>query len=102
MVLWEGPLITGANICLPKSDTPTKDMSFKLLKARAIEEFEISYVQGVLSLNEGNISKAARAAKKNRRAFWQLMRKHNIVAPYTPVARHELGQIGAKDRTILS
>jgi len=28
----------------------------------------------------GNITQAARAARKNRRAFWELIRKHRIEA----------------------
>jgi hypothetical protein len=31
-----------------------------------------------LLTNEGNVTHAARAAKKNRRAFFALMRKHDI------------------------
>jgi molybdenum-dependent DNA-binding transcriptional regulator ModE len=29
-------------------------------------------------MNHGNISRAARAAQKSRRAFWELIRKHQI------------------------
>jgi predicted HTH domain antitoxin len=28
----------------------------------------------------GNISRAAKAARKNRRAFWEIMKKHRIRA----------------------
>jgi transcriptional regulator of acetoin/glycerol metabolism len=28
--------------------------------------------------HQGNVTQAARAAQKNRRAFWELIRKHNI------------------------
>ena len=34
----------------------------------------------MLHLHQGNISRAARAADKNRRAFWELIRKHGIDA----------------------
>ena len=34
----------------------------------------------LLSLNQGNISQAARQAGKHRRAFWELMKKHDIKA----------------------
>jgi two-component system response regulator GlrR len=53
-------------------------MSLKEAKARAIERFEKDYVEQVLRANHGNITKAAHAAQKNRRAFWELVRKHKI------------------------
>jgi len=56
----------------------------------------------MLILNDGNISKAARAAKKNRRAFWELMRKHDVAAPTTAPAPAPLGQMLANPRTNLS
>jgi DNA-binding NtrC family response regulator len=53
---------------------------FRMAKARIVTEFERHYVSEMLSQHRGNISQAARAARKNRRAFWQLMRKHEIAA----------------------
>ncbi|MEK7943898.1 hypothetical protein WKR98_04045 [Pigmentiphaga sp. YJ18] len=56
---------------------------FQSAKARIVTEFERHYISDMLLRYQGNISQAARAAHKNRRAFWQLMRKHEIVAdPY--------------------
>ncbi len=52
--------------------------SFKAAKAKAVEQFEKTYLQELLRANEGNITKAARQAQKNRRAFWELIRKHDI------------------------
>jgi len=86
IVLSEQPLLTAADIRLPGIAASTGDKSFKALKARAIAEFETGYVRQLLLLHDGNISMAARVARKNRRAFWQLMRKHNIVPPTTAVA----------------
>jgi two-component system response regulator GlrR len=45
---------------------------------RIISQFERSYVEDLLVVYHGNISRAARAAGKNRRAFWELIRKHGI------------------------
>lgn len=56
------------------------DISFQAVKARYVADFEKTYITGLLRSSQGNVSKAARAAKKNRRAFWQLMRKHRISA----------------------
>ena len=49
-------------------------------------QFERSYIQRLLVSCHGNITDAARAARKNRRAFWQLIRKHRI-----DVARFKMG-----------
>ena len=54
--------------------------SFQQAKRRLVEEFERSYLSAYLAAHSGNIGRAARAAKKNRRAFFQLMRKHAVDA----------------------
>ena len=51
-------------------------VSFREAKAR----FERAYVEELLIAHGGNISHAARDAHKHRRAFWELIRKHNIDA----------------------
>lgn len=56
------------------------DEPFRAAKARIVTDFERRYLKQMLRHHQGNISKAARAADKNRRAFWQLMRKHEIAA----------------------
>lgn len=74
----EQTFIGGADIILPRPKaTPRKD-SFKEAKANVINQFERTYIQGLLLAYQGNITKAAQAAQKNRRAFWQLIRKHQI------------------------
>ena len=52
--------------------------SFQEMKSRAIRVFEKKYIEVLLSAYKGNITKAARAAQKERRTFWGLIRKHNI------------------------
>jgi hypothetical protein len=72
----------------PEGELPPRvrlvaDESFRAAKARIVTDFERQYLKRMLRHHQGNISKAARAAEKNRRAFWQLMRKHEIAAePY--------------------
>ena len=56
------------------------DDSFRAAKSRVVDEFERSYIEGMLAAHDGNVTRAARAAKKNRRAFWELIRKHKIAA----------------------
>jgi len=68
------------DLVLPNGPPTEEQESFRALKARTIAQFERHYLTGLLAANQGNISSAARAAKKNRRAFFQLMRKHNIYA----------------------
>ncbi len=52
--------------------------SFQEMKARVITQFETDYIQSLLIAYRGNITKAAHAAQKERRTFWELMRKHKI------------------------
>lgn len=52
--------------------------SLQQAKAKQIARFEKTYIQSLLRACCGNISKAARVAQKNRRAFWQLIQKHQI------------------------
>jgi two-component system response regulator GlrR len=81
------PLLAAANISLPGDDLyVTDDESFQQAKARVVAQFERSYIQRLLISCHGNITDAARAARKNRRAFWQLIRKHRI-----DVARFKMG-----------
>jgi two-component system response regulator GlrR len=54
------------------------DHSFQAMKTKVIEEFERAYLSELLSTHHGNISKAARAARKERRAFQRLLHKHGM------------------------
>jgi DNA-binding NtrC family response regulator len=52
--------------------------SFQSMKEKVIEEFERAYLSDLLMTHQGNVSKAARAAKKERRAFQRLLQKHGL------------------------
>ena len=80
VVLSEQAVIHKADIILPRVAAAAHQDSFQEAKAKVIARFERTYIQGLLLAHQGNITKAARAAQKNRRAFWQLMRKHLIDA----------------------
>jgi DNA-binding NtrC family response regulator len=54
--------------------------TFRQAKAKAVAHFEAAYVSTLLARCAGNVSRAARAAGKHRRAFWELIRKHGIDA----------------------
>ncbi|HSR67711.1 MAG TPA: sigma-54 dependent transcriptional regulator [Acidobacteriota bacterium] len=65
-------------ISLPEVLCGPAEASFKEAKAQAIAAFEEGYVKKMLVAHQGNISQAARAARKDRRSFWELIRKHRI------------------------
>jgi two-component system, NtrC family, response regulator GlrR len=52
--------------------------SFSQMKRALVADFEKEYVITMLQSCEGNVSEAARRCHKNRRAFWELMRKYHI------------------------
>jgi DNA-binding NtrC family response regulator len=54
--------------------------SFREEKNTLVSNFERTYITQALIKHSGNIAMAARASNKHRRAFWALMRKHNIAA----------------------
>ena len=75
----EGPLLSDEDLELGGGATAVRaDESFRHAKARTIEQFERAYIERLLITHQGNITHAAHAASKNRRAFWQLIRKHGI------------------------
>jgi len=73
--------ITANYVILPRSRRPEAlpaVSGFQQAKTRAVAEFEAAYIRDLLLAHRGNISQAAKAAEKNRRAFWELIRKHGI------------------------
>lgn len=60
--------------------TEVPNGSFQRAKSSLIADFERKYLEEALAASQGNIAKAARSAGKPRRAFFELMRKHGIVA----------------------
>ncbi|HEX7841612.1 MAG TPA: sigma-54 dependent transcriptional regulator [Kofleriaceae bacterium] len=54
--------------------------SFKRAKSTLVAEFERKFLEDALAAAGGNIARAARSSGKPRRAFYELMRKHGIVA----------------------
>ena len=78
VVLSEHPVIRAAQITIPGWESPSPPTSFQDAKNRIVEQFEKTYIKGLLLTHHGNVTRAAQAAQKNRRAFWQLIRKHRI------------------------
>ena len=81
LILSGQSIITSQDIGLPAGPVKSEGGSFKAQKAKVIADFERGYLQQLLLEHGGNVSQAARAAKKHRRALWQLMRKHHLASP---------------------
>ena len=77
VALCDGPFIRAADLLFASDQTQPRG-SFREAKARLITEFEREYIVCLLTSCHSNVSEAARAAGKNRRAFWELIRKHKI------------------------
>lgn len=76
-------IIRESDIVIPFAEASTQQESFQQAKTKVIARFERTYLQGLLLAHQGNITKAAQAAQKDRRAFWHLLRKHHInVEPF--------------------
>src|SRR5581483_11686031 len=78
VVLCDQTVIDSTHISIPGSQEPLSKESFQEAKTRMISQFEKSYIQKLLIAHQGNISRAADAAQKERRTFWGLIRKHKI------------------------
>jgi two-component system, NtrC family, response regulator GlrR len=77
-VLCTGKIIQEDQIILSGESNHSRQLSFQEMKAKVISQFETDYIQSLLIAYKGNISKAAQAAQKERRTFWELVRKHKI------------------------
>jgi DNA-binding NtrC family response regulator len=80
VILCNDSVISTYHLDIQNSGTGKSTKSFHQMKAEMIATFEKNYLHKVLREHDGNIARAARSASKNRRAFWELLRKHNISA----------------------
>jgi DNA-binding NtrC family response regulator len=74
----EHNVIGEMDIMLSQKKGQAGKVSFQEAKTQVINKFEKNYIEAQLIAFQGNITRAAKAAQKNRRAFWQLIRKHEI------------------------
>ena len=81
------------HIVFSGANNDVTQLSFSEMKARVVSQFETNYLQSLLLAYGGNISRAAEAAQKERRTFFELIRKHNIDVQKFKVAR--AGNAGA-------
>jgi DNA-binding NtrC family response regulator len=69
--------LSASDIDLPGAP-PVKAPTLKAAKERAISQFERKYLSDLLCRCEGNVSRAAQAAGKERRTFQRLLKKHQL------------------------
>jgi transcriptional regulator with GAF, ATPase, and Fis domain len=74
----ERPAVPGPTMAMVSRGSISVEEGFQTVKMKVIEEFERTYLTELLAVHKGNISKAARAAKKERRAFQRLLHKHGL------------------------
>lgn len=89
VVMCDQKTITKELIALPDSQKegeapelalPAQLGTFKQEKNRVVSQFERRYINQMLRIHRGNISQAARAAKMDRKNFWQKMQRYDIKA----------------------
>jgi len=80
IVLSDRDGIEPSDLNLPEDGSVAEDQSFRQMKSRVVWRFEHDFLKTVLHVHDGNITRAAFAAKKSRRAFWELLRKHGLLA----------------------
>ena len=56
-------------------------IDFRHAKAEAVRRFECDYVAQIMKQADGNVTRAAHLAGKERRAFGKLLKKHGIARP---------------------
>ena len=78
-----GVEIAGAHVEIrPETADQREDSgSFQSARRAAIERFERGFVQKLLERHGGNVSRAAREAQKDRRAFGRMAKKYGLTLP---------------------
>ncbi len=83
VILSPSPIISAAHVRWCLGETQAESPSL----AEAKNQFERDYLVEALKKTHGNVSKAARAAKRNRTDFYKLMARHNLQASNFKVSR---------------
>jgi DNA-binding NtrC family response regulator len=69
-------VFTGDESTGPAAETPAGD--YRAQRARALAAFDTAFLSALLRRHGGNVTHAARAAGKERRAFGRLLKKYGI------------------------
>jgi transcriptional regulator with PAS, ATPase and Fis domain len=78
VLLSECDTIEPSDLGLADDEPEIDAVSFKARKSHVVREFEREFLEAALRKHNNNITQAARAVNKNRRAFWGLLRKHGL------------------------
>jgi two-component system response regulator GlrR len=79
VLLGQGHQVLPSDVAIRSAQRPeAASSSFREARAQAIEAFEKAYVEDLLNRHAGNVTRAAREARKDRRAFGRLIKKLNI------------------------
>ena len=75
-----------SDLGLPECSSPQQheELSFSALKRQTIESFERRYLKRLMEQCAGNISQAARVARKDRRDLGKLLKKYRIERDQSP------------------
>ncbi|HEX6159305.1 MAG TPA: sigma-54 dependent transcriptional regulator [Thermoanaerobaculia bacterium] len=76
----DGGVIRPYDIEIPGTEAEHDNETFRTARTRAIQMFERTYLQTMLARHAGNISRAAREAGQERRAFGKLVKKYRLGA----------------------
>jgi len=79
MILVPGPVIGPESLPFSLREIQYSSLAcqtFQEAKIKAIEAFEREYIANMLRLHNGNITRAAKTAGKDRRVFGRLVKKH--------------------------
>jgi DNA-binding NtrC family response regulator len=79
-VIAEGDVVLPCHVALPIDEAAAEvgSNTFRTARAKTLEMFERAYVRNMLAQHDGNVSRAARAAGKERRAFGRLVKKYKL------------------------
>ena len=80
LTMSHGEFIDAQSLDLPVTHAVfSGGQSFKAQKNTVIAEFERRFLREVMSKNGGNITKSAISAGKDRRTFFELLKKHHLL-----------------------
>jgi DNA-binding NtrC family response regulator len=77
-VFSDGTQILPCHLPIPGSTEEALAVNFRQARNAAIQVFEKAYVGDMLRKHNGNVTRAAREAQQDRRAFGRLVKKYNI------------------------
>jgi two-component system response regulator GlrR len=66
------------HLALPDGPAAEPALGFREARARALQAFERAYVENLLRKHHGNVTRSAREAQKDRRAFGRLLKRYQI------------------------